>query len=109
MPMIYSNPADESNPHKLPDVEVFQMTAQEVALLDEDTCRVYMRRPEFKLASMSSRVLDAMVDAMVAENYITGGWMFHYCFPGCLPESSPFGPYATYQEAVDAVRDMVEA
>ncbi len=32
-------------------------------------------------------------------------WWFWFCFPGCLPDSSVFGPYTTREEAIDAARD----
>jgi len=106
---IYSNPADTHNPHKLPDVEVFELTAHEVAEMDDDAIREFSRRYEFRLASINSRVCDAMLDAIVEENGITGGWCFRFCYPGCLPDSSTFGPYATRDDAIAAARDMAES
>ena len=29
------------------------------------------------------------------------GWYWHACFPGCLPDSEPSGPFATEKEAID--------
>lgn len=101
---IYSDPSRESDPHALPDAEVFQLTAREVAELDEDTIYEFMKRHEFRMAAMSSRDRERMFDAMIDEHCITGGWFYQYCFPGCMPESSPFGPYKTQQEAIDALR-----
>ena len=108
MPAIYSNPDRETNTYALPDVEVLQLTAEEIAERDEDMVSEYLRRPEFRLATMNSRARDAMLTAMIEENNITGGWMFWCCFPGCMPDSDAFGPYATYAEAVEAAREMVE-
>jgi hypothetical protein len=28
------------------------------------------------------------------------GWYYWYCFPGCLPDSDPVGPFATEAEAL---------
>ena len=28
-------------------------------------------------------------------------WYWWYCFPGCLPDSDPFGPFDSEQEAID--------
>ena len=28
------------------------------------------------------------------------GWYYWACFPGCMPDSAPFGPYATEEEAI---------
>lgn len=101
----YSNPERESDPHALPDVEVFQLTATEVAERDEDLVYEYSKRHEFRLAFMNSKVAAAMLDAIVEEQGIEGGWFYWYCFPGCLPDSEPVGPFKTAQEAKQAAQD----
>jgi hypothetical protein len=50
-----------------------------------------------------------MIDAIVAQQGITGGWFYWYCFPGGMPESSPFGPYASAAEAKQAAIDDAAA
>lgn len=105
MSQFYSNPDREPDPHALPDCEVFQLTAREVAEGDEEMVYEYMRRPEFKLAAMNSRTREAMLDAMIEEEGITGGWFYWYCFPGCMPDSSPMGPYETHEAAIAAARE----
>ena len=105
MTQAYSDPSRESDPHALPDIEVFQLTAQETAELDEEMIDEYMRKHEFRLASMNSRTRDAMFDAMIEENGITGGWFYWYCFPGCLPDSSPVGPFDSHADALKAAQD----
>jgi hypothetical protein len=37
------------------------------------------------------------------------GFYFWYCFPGCMPEGEPWGPYETEAEAIKACRDEVES
>lgn len=32
------------------------------------------------------------------------GWYFCSCFPGCLPDSDPIGPFETEEEAVSYLR-----
>ncbi len=81
---------------------MFQRTAREVAETDEDTIYEYMKERRFRLASFNSRDRDAMFEAIIADNCIEGGWFYQFCFPGCLPDSEPFGPYATRQEAIEA-------
>jgi hypothetical protein len=105
MGQAYSNPERESDPHALPDIEVFQLTARECAEMDEDMVYEYMKRHEFRLASMNSQTRDAMFDAMIEQEGIQGGWFYWFCFPGCLPDSTPFGPYDSYKEALDAARE----
>ncbi len=35
------------------------------------------------------------------------GWYFWFCFPGCMPDSDPSGPYKTEAEAIKAAREQV--
>ena len=100
----YSDPSRESDPYALPDVEVFELTAREAAEQDEDMVYEYMRRHEFRLAAMNSRTREAMFDAMIDEEGITGGWYWWSCFPGCLPDGPAIGPFATREEALDDAR-----
>lgn len=102
MPYVYSNPEREHDTYALPDVEVFQMTAEEVAETDDDMVRDYLKR--FPLATMNGRERERMLAAMVEGEGITGGWFYQFGFPGCMPDSEPFGPYATYADAVDAAQ-----
>lgn len=101
----YSNPERENDPHSLPDIEVFQLTAREVAERDEDRIHEFMKRREFRLASMNGRTRDAMFDAMIEEDGIEGGWFYWYCFPGCMPDSEPYGPYESAAAALKAAQD----
>lgn len=96
----YSNPKRASDPYALPDVEVFELTAQEAAAQDEDLVRQYSKRPEFKLCRMNSRAQKEMLDAIVVEEGIEGGWFWWTCFPGCLPDGPAIGPFRTQQEAL---------
>lgn len=102
---FYSNPKRESDTYALPDCEVFQLTAREHAETYDDTIREYMRRHEFRLAGMNGQIRDKMFDAMIEEECITGGWFYWYCFPGCMPEGSPMGPFPSAKEAIAAARE----
>lgn len=106
----YSDPKRADDPHALPDVEVFQMTAEEVAESSayQDEQYDFMKRHEFRLAGMNSKVRQAMLDAMVEELGITGGWYWWACFPGCLPDSDPIGPFATEAEALADAQDGMD-
>lgn len=105
MPQGYSNPERETDPHALPDIETFELTAHEVAERDEDMMWEYMKRREYRLASMNSKVREKMLDAMVQENGIEGGWFYWYCFPGCLPDSQAIGPFKSCKEALNAAQE----
>ena len=39
------------------------------------------------------------------EQYLVVGWYYWSCFPGCLPDSDPIGPFDSEQLAVDDARD----
>lgn len=30
-----------------------------------------------------------------------GGWYWQACYPGCLPDGDPAGPFETEQDAID--------
>lgn len=71
MSQHYSNPNRESDPYALPDLEVFKVRDGEPDPPRDD-------------------------DGTPLES----GWYYWYCFPGCLPDSSPVGPFATKAEAL---------
>ena len=100
----YSDPSRSDDPYALPDVEVFQLTAIEVAEREDDLIDEYQRRHEYRLAGMNSRVREALLEAIVDEQQITGGWYWWSCFPGCLPDSDPEGPFPTEADALDDAR-----
>jgi hypothetical protein len=107
MSQHYSDPTRESDPHALPNIETFQMTAQEQAELLEDEIWDMMKRPEFRLANMNGRVREAMLEALVEQEGLTGGWYWQACFPGCLPDGDPIGPFDTEAEALADAREGV--
>lgn len=106
---IYSDPSRENDKWSLSDVEIFELTAKEVAEQDEDRIYEYMKRREFRLASMSNKDREKMFEAMIEEEGIKGGWFYWYCLPGCLPDSSPIGPYKTWQEAKQAAQEEAQS
>ena len=105
MSQHYSNPDREDDDFALPDIEVFQLTAREVAEMDEEMVLDYLSRHEFRLANFNSRDRERMFDAMIEEEGIQGGWFWWSCFPGCLPDSSPMGPFASHADALKDAQD----
>lgn len=79
MPQAYSNPARANDPHALPDVEYFWMSGR-----------------------------DAAASGVEVPSHWTGGWFWWPCFPGCLPDGDPSGPFATEQECIDDFTDDSE-
>lgn len=37
--------------------------------------------------------------------HLAPGFYWWACFPSCLPDGDPMGPYATEQEAIEAAQD----
>lgn len=101
---FYFDPDRESDPYALPDGEVFELTAREAAELDGELVYEYSKRHEFRLANMNSKMCNAMLDAIIEEQGIKGGWFWWACFPGCLPDSDPIGPFDSAQAAIDDAR-----
>jgi hypothetical protein len=104
MAQEYSNPSRQDDPHSLPDIEVFQLTAREVAEMDKELIDQYIRRFEFRLAVMNGKTRETMFDRTIEEEGIQGGWFWWSCFPGCLPDSEPMGPFDSYKDALNDAR-----
>lgn len=79
----YSDPNRASDPYALPDLEVFYLTAGEARQWTKDA--------------------QGGPDGPNVE-YVKG-WYYWSCFPGCLPDSDPMGPYDTEDQALAAARE----
>jgi hypothetical protein len=77
--------------------DIYQITDRELAESNEELIYEYMRRHEFRLAPMNSRTRDAMFDAMVDEEGITGGWFYRL-----NEDEDAIGPFDTWREAYEA-------
>ena len=84
MSQHYSNPERESDPHALPDVEVFYWTMAEAT----------------EYFSQFDEYADQTRDEGTGK-----GWYWWSCFPGCLPDSDPNGPFETREAAVADAQD----
>ena len=82
MAQAYSDPKRESDPHALPDIEVFYD--------DADTVNGHARNFDSE------------------GNPVQPGWYWWPCFPGCLPDGEPNGPFETEQAALADARDGIE-
>ena len=91
MPQHYSDPERESDPHALPDVEIFYRTETEIA-------------NDARLNAGSAYADNPWCDG--DGEPLGAGWFYWYCFPGCLPDSDPIGPFGSEAEALaDAQAD----
>ena len=84
MSQHYSDPSRESDPYALPDVVVFYADEGDLQI-EGYACH---SPPEEN------------------EEPSPAGWYYWFCFPGCMPDSDPIGPFATEREAVRAMRDQ---
>lgn len=76
----YSNPKRASDPYSLPDVEVFEVTGQQ----------------EYERYARNE------------DDILEAGWYWRSCFPGCLPDSDPFGPFETRDLALTDAQDGID-
>jgi len=83
---FYTDPEREKDPNALPDAEAFHVPNDyNPQVFDEDSlgeCEV--------------------------SNTFPPGFYWWSCLPGCLPDSDPFGPFETEQEAVADARERAE-
>lgn len=82
MAQHYSDPRRANDAHALPDVETFYIG------ITDDCPFCPNRKRERREHTMQHR-----------------GWYWQSCFPGCLPDSEPNGPFATEDEALADARE----
>ena len=80
MAQVYSDPSNADDKWSLPDAEVFY---RELAENTSDT--VFWNEDD-------------------NEPY-GAGFYYWFCLPGCMPDSSPIGPFKTEAEAIEALRN----
>ena len=88
MSQIYSDPSRESDPYALPDVETFKA---HYAYCPE--CGSLLCSAECKTGACHE--CHDLIVPLSAK-----GWFYWFCFPGCLPDSDPIGPFPTEAEAI---------
>jgi hypothetical protein len=97
MPYIYSNPEDENDPHKLPNIWITQRDWMDIRCCPEcgsDDCQKDDYNTECNNCGYEFNAPDLE------------GWYWAACFPGCIPDSDFSGPFNTYEEAVEAAREF---
>lgn len=98
MAQHYSDPRREAEATALPDVETFQMDAVECGECDYSGPKGDEGRcPECNAVQTPGDITQR------------NAWWYWYCLPGCLPDSDPFGPYATEEEALAEARAEYES
>lgn len=87
MSQHYSDPRRESDPYALPDVETFQVDDQG-----------YVNGEPFVLPHEPGETAYGLAQP---------GWYWWSCFPGCLPDGDPVGPFETEAAALEDAREGV--
>lgn len=94
MTQHYSNPARESDPHALPDIETFYI--KRTANWDQcPRCTDQHGYPR------DGETLDYHKREHV-------GWYWQSCSPGCLPDGDPNWPFESEELALSDARDDVD-
>lgn len=93
----YSDPRREDEPTALPDIEVFYQDGSDIFEGGyEGRCDSCGRHGMLADGFGSEQPLCL---ACAKESY-GPGWYWWSCFPGCLPDSEPNGPFETDAEAL---------
>jgi hypothetical protein len=117
MAQAYSDPTRADDPHALPNVEVFHVSIREfvdAVEADDGTWMQEMaidRSPQEWVVGRPSPFTNSIALAatryrrgLLQRHYIDcsdlGGWYWWACFPGCMPDSDPIGPFETEAEAL---------
>lgn len=87
MAQHYLNPKDEQDPRRLPNVEVWEHPTFEGD--DPNDCPGAAHGPH-------------------EHGPDCDGWYWQSCFPGCLPDGEPFGPFETEAEALEDARQGMD-
>lgn len=97
MSQHYSDPERASETYALPDVEVYYYDGSEIFEGGyEGRCDDCNQRT--MLADGFGSEQNLCVPC--AREQFKPGWYWRTCFPGCMPDSDPFGPFATEAKAV---------
>lgn len=83
MPYVHRDPSHESQPHALPNVEIFYV----------DATAAHERNKDF----------DADYECGERGRY-EEGWYYAFGFPGCLWDGEPEGPFETEADAIADIR-----
>lgn len=94
MAQHYSDPARETETFALPDVETFQARYGDCpfctsTVIDDSSGQFHC-----------NECRDGHKGQGIVPDEIKTGWFYWFCFPGCLPDSEPMGPYETEAEAL---------
>ena len=99
MAQHYSSDAREAQPHSLPNIETF--TAQYGDCPHCTSVVIADSGGEFHCYHCQKGHNSGAVPAEILI-----GWFYWYCLPGCMPDSDPYGPFATEADALFEAREL---
>lgn len=102
MAQHYTDPSREENPHALPDVETFQAHPIECRHCGAGAC-LYpedAREGVIVCSECGKRTHTSTKGSL--------SWYYWFCFPGCVPNGDPVGPFASEAEALADAREGME-
>jgi hypothetical protein len=88
----HRDPKRESEPTALPDIEVWHHQTFE----GDDPMECPRQTGEYLSDHPDNHGPDC------------DGWYYWFCFPGCMPDSEPSGPFETAEEALADAREGME-
>ena len=98
----YSDPSRESDPYALPDVEVFEVWRDRRGIhnawINREDCCEKICTCHDDHAWLETSYPDGCSSCDCQWSAL--GWYWQSCFPGCLPDSDPVGPFDTEEEAL---------
>jgi hypothetical protein len=94
MSQHYSDPSRENDKYSLPDVETFAARYGDCPFCTSTV--VEDGGGEFHCDSC----MDGHKGQGVTPDDVQTGWFYWFCFPGCMPEGDPIGPFDTEAEAI---------
>lgn len=92
---FYTDPTRENDPHALPDAETFQANTANCPDCGSPECVVDDDAPCGACGRGFARPWN---DSRIA-------WYWWPCFPGCLPDSDPIGPFDSEDAAIADARE----
>lgn len=104
MSQFYSDPDREDDPYSLPDVEIWQ---DHISIV-RSSCGDFEVGADSEAARGFCPSCGKATCVDEVERTDRQGWFYWFCLPGCLPDSEPYGPYATEQDAERAAREHGE-
>lgn len=103
----YSDPSRESDPYALPDVETFQsLYCDECSEcgwsgpVDDSDGTGSHHGGNVNCPGCGSRLFDTELGDKLDGTGTPYRWFYWSCFPGCLPDSDPVGPFDTEADAL---------